>query len=48
MPSGVIGMVFRRYGSTRLPGKGLKLIAGKSMIQLLMTMNQPGNRCFFR
>ncbi len=31
-------MVFRRYGSTRLPGKGLKLIAGNSMIQLLMTI----------
>jgi 3-deoxy-manno-octulosonate cytidylyltransferase (CMP-KDO synthetase) len=29
----VVGMIPARYGSTRLPGKALKLIAGKPMVQ---------------
>jgi len=29
----VVGLIPARYGSTRLPGKALKLIAGKPMIQ---------------
>ena len=29
----VVGMIPARYGSSRLPGKALKPIAGKSMVQ---------------
>ena len=29
----VVGIIPARYGSTRLPGKALRLIAGKPMIQ---------------
>ena len=33
MPPRVIGIIPARYGSTRLPGKALKLIPGKPMVQ---------------
>lgn len=36
MPPRVIGIIPARYGSTRLPGKALKLIAGKPMIQRVL------------
>ncbi|MBI3849569.1 MAG: 3-deoxy-manno-octulosonate cytidylyltransferase [Verrucomicrobia bacterium] len=33
MPHKVVGIIPARYGSTRLPGKALKLILGKPMVQ---------------
>jgi 3-deoxy-manno-octulosonate cytidylyltransferase (CMP-KDO synthetase) len=36
MPRRVIGIIPARYGSTRLPGKALKLILGKPMIQRVL------------
>ena len=32
----VVGIIPARYGSTRLPGKALRLIAGKPMIQRVL------------
>jgi len=33
MKTTVVGIIPARYGSTRLPGKALKLILGKPMVQ---------------